>query len=110
MSRVLALATACLFVLLSAAADAAVTVGDVTQTPLTFEHIMTGPDNQTECSIKADLYTATGVSKSNPAPAVLATNGFGGSKADFGKPDGTGLAWSYAKRGFDVLAYSRLAF
>src|SRR4051812_43896190 len=110
MYRVLALAAACLFVLLPAAAEAAVTVGDVTQTPLTFDNVMTGPDGKTACSIKADLYTPKGVSHSNPAPAVLATNGFGGSKSDFGDDKGSGLGWSYAKRGFVFLAYSGLGF
>src|SRR5436190_18546290 len=112
MYRVFALAAAsCLLSLaVSAAASAAVTVGDVTQTPITFDNVMTGPDGNTPCSVKADLYTPKVVSKSNPAPAVLATNGFGGSKSDFGDDKGKGLAWAYAKRGFVFLAYSGLGF
>ncbi len=38
-------------------------------------------------------------------PAILATNGFGGSKSDFDT-----LAPSYAKRGYAFLAYSGLGF
>src|SRR6185503_17616418 len=46
-----------------------------------------------------------GASKGNPAAAVLATNGFGGSKADF-----EDIGPSYAKRGYVFLAYSGLGF
>ncbi len=34
------------------------------------------------CTVDADLYRPAGVDARNPAPAVLATNGFGGSKSD----------------------------
>src|SRR4051794_2839108 len=111
MYRVFALAAASLLLLTAPAAAAPTVMDGVTRTALTFNDVMTGPDGKTPCSIKADLYTPAGVSKSNPAAAVLATNGFGGSKSDFaGNPDGTGLGWSYAKRGFVFLAYSGLGF
>ncbi|MCU1595304.1 MAG: transporter ATP-binding protein [Frankiales bacterium] len=57
------------------------------------------------CIIDADLFTPAGTSKAHPAPAILATNGFGGSKAD---QDGLGAA--YAKKGYVVLSYSGLGF
>jgi ABC-2 type transport system ATP-binding protein len=64
-----------------------------------------GPGGKTTCTIDATLYTPTGVSAANPAPAMLATNGFGGSKHEFDK-----LAPAYAKRGYVFLAYSGLGF
>ncbi|KKD08172.1 CocE/NonD family hydrolase [Streptomyces sp. WM6386] len=56
------------------------------------------------CTIDADLYRPTGV---DHAPAVLATNGFGGSKSD-GSTDGIGKA--FAERGYVSLVYSGLGF
>jgi predicted acyl esterase len=57
------------------------------------------------CVVDADLYTPTGVDKDHPAPAILATNGFGGSKADQ-----AGLGRAYAAKGYVVLSYSGLGF
>ena len=57
------------------------------------------------CTIDADLYTPRGVDKAHPAPAILATNGFGGSKADQ-----AGLGKAYAAKGYVVLSYSGLGF
>ncbi|MCW8377569.1 CocE/NonD family hydrolase [Streptomyces justiciae] len=56
------------------------------------------------CTIDADLYRPTGVDR---APAVLATNGFGGSKSD-GSTDVIGKA--FAERGYVSLVYSGLGF
>ncbi|SNX65000.1 putative CocE/NonD family hydrolase [Streptomyces sp. TLI_55] len=56
------------------------------------------------CTIDADLYRPTGVDR---APAVLATNGFGGSKSD-GSTDMIGKA--FAERGYVSLVYSGLGF
>ncbi|MEU6357153.1 CocE/NonD family hydrolase [Streptomyces sp. NPDC047072] len=56
------------------------------------------------CTIDADLYRPTGVGR---APAVLTTNGFGGSKSD-GSTDATAKA--FAQRGYVALAYSGLGF
>jgi predicted acyl esterase len=57
------------------------------------------------CVVDADLYTPTGTTKAHPAPAILATNGFGGSKADQ-----AGLGRAYATKGYVVLSYSGLGF
>ncbi len=57
------------------------------------------------CVVDADLYTPTGVSKARPAPAILTTNGFGGSKTDQ-----AGLGAAYATKGYVVLSYSGLGF
>src|SRR5215210_6812553 len=75
---------------------------DVTKKELVFD-VLTGPKDDTHCNVQANLFTPAGVSRANPAPAILATNGFGGSKADFDT-----LGPSYAKRGYVFLAYSGL--
>ncbi|MEV6957918.1 CocE/NonD family hydrolase [Streptomyces sp. NPDC051207] len=59
------------------------------------------------CAIDADLYRPAGVDRDRPAPAVLATNGFGGSKSD-GSTDAIGKA--FAQRGYVSLVYSGLGF
>ncbi|MFJ3582627.1 CocE/NonD family hydrolase [Streptomyces sp. NPDC090127] len=59
------------------------------------------------CAVDADLYRPAGVDAEHPAPAVLATNGFGGSKAD-GSTDAIGKA--FAERGYVGLVYSGLGF
>ncbi|MFJ9848002.1 CocE/NonD family hydrolase [Streptomyces sp. NPDC101150] len=60
-----------------------------------------------DCTLDADLYRPAGVDAAHPAPAVLTTNGFGGSKAD-GSTDATAKA--FAARGYVALAYSGLGF
>jgi predicted acyl esterase len=57
------------------------------------------------CVVDADLYTPTGTTKAHPAPAILTTNGFGGSK-----DDQAGLGKAYAAKGYVVLSYSGLGF
>lgn len=59
------------------------------------------------CTVDADLYRPAGVDAQHPAPAVLATNGFGGSKSD-GTTDAIGKA--FASRGYVGLVYSGLGF
>src|SRR3954452_10355998 len=71
---------------------------------LTFD-VMTGPKSDTPCKVSADLYKPNDASATNPAPAVMATNGFGGSKTDFQT-----IGAAYARRGYVFLAYSGLGF
>ncbi|MET7473371.1 CocE/NonD family hydrolase [Streptomyces sp. NPDC005648] len=59
------------------------------------------------CLVDADLYRPAGVDRARPAPAVLATNGFGGSKSD-GSTEAIGRA--FAERGYVSLVYSGLGF
>ncbi|MFJ9308661.1 CocE/NonD family hydrolase [Streptomyces cyaneofuscatus] len=59
------------------------------------------------CVVDADLYRPAGVDAESPAPAVLATNGFGGSKSD-GSTDAIGKA--VTARGYVGLVYSGLGF
>ena len=75
-----------------------------TKRALTFD-VVVGPKDDTPCTVTADLYTPAGASRSRPVPAILATNGFGGSKSDFEE-----LAPAYARRGYAFLAYSGLGF
>ncbi|MER5179270.1 CocE/NonD family hydrolase [Streptomyces sp. NPDC002896] len=87
---------------LTAPAPASAT-GQYAVTPLKF----TVQAGGRACTIDADLYRPAGVDSSHPAPAVLATNGFGGSKAD-GSTDAIGKA--FAARGYVGLVYSGLGF
>jgi predicted acyl esterase len=100
MRRLLPLLAAALVLLLAPGARA----DDVTPKALTFD-VMVGDNGDIPCAVNADLYTPAGASRANPAAAVLATNGFGGSKTDFRK-----LGSAYAKRGYVFLAYSGLGF
>ncbi|MFC8228203.1 CocE/NonD family hydrolase [Streptomyces sp. NPDC057287] len=74
-----------------------------TVTPLEF----TVRAGDRSCTVDADLYRPAGVDALHPAPAVLATNGFGGSKDD-GSTDVIGSA--FAERGYVSLVYSGLGF
>ena len=93
-----------LALLLALLAPAAARAEEFTKKAVTFE-VTVGPADDTKCNVVADLYTPNGVSSANRAPALLATNGFGGSKNDFGT-----LGASFAKRGYVFLAYSGLGF
>ncbi|HET8560287.1 MAG TPA: CocE/NonD family hydrolase [Marmoricola sp.] len=75
-----------------------------TVSTLHFE-VHVGPSDATTCDIVGDLYTPAGASPTHRVPAVLTTNGFGGSK-----DDQAALAGSLAGRGYEVLSYSGLGF
>ncbi|MFJ6349860.1 CocE/NonD family hydrolase [Streptomyces sp. NPDC092046] len=77
--------------------------GTYTVTPLSF----TVEAGGRRCTVDADLYRPDGVDAAHRAPAVLATNGFGGSKND-GTTDAIGRA--VASRGYVALVYSGLGF
>jgi predicted acyl esterase len=57
------------------------------------------------CTVDADLYKPHGASRADPVPAILTTNGFGGSKTDQ-----AGLGRAFAQRGYAVLSYTGLGF
>lgn len=80
------------------------TAADPAKKALSFD-VVTGPNDDVPCTIQADLYTPDGASKASPVPAIMATNGFGGSKNDFAS-----LGMAYARRGYAFLAYSGLGF
>ncbi len=77
--------------------------GRYTVTPLKFTVTAGGRS----CAVDADLYRPAGVDHAHPAPAVLGTNGFGGSKSD-GSTDAIGKV--FAERGYVALVYSGLGF
>src|SRR6476619_3213998 len=61
--------------------------------------------NPQTCVIDADLYKPHHADASHQVPAILTTNGFGGSKADQ-----AGLGRAFAQRGYAVLSYTGLGF
>ena len=63
-----------------------------------------GPENRT-CRIDADLYVPAGVTAQAPAPALLVTNGFGGTK-----DDQADLAQGFGEHGYVTLSYTGLGF
>jgi predicted acyl esterase len=67
--------------------------------------VTVGPQGQRHCNIVGDLYRPTSATKDRPAPAILTTNGFGGSK-----DDQAAMAREFARQGYVVLAYSGLGF
>lgn len=58
-----------------------------------------------ECDVVGDLYTPATATKAARVPAILTTNGFGGSK-----DDQAGLGRYFASNGYLVLSYSGLGF
>jgi ABC-2 type transport system ATP-binding protein len=67
--------------------------------------VLVGPANDVPCSIVGDLYLPKSATSTKKVPAILTTNGFGGSKSDQ-----AGLGKTYASRGYAVLSYSGLGF
>jgi putative CocE/NonD family hydrolase len=67
--------------------------------------VNTGPGDSTPCSIAGELFVPASASASSPDPAILTTNGFGGSYADQ-----VSLAEFFVQKGFVVLTYSGLGF
>ena len=67
--------------------------------------VTTGPTGATACDIVGDLYLPNTASATNRVPAILTTNGFGGSK-----DDQAGIGKAFASRGYAVLSYSGLGF
>ncbi len=75
-----------------------------TVTNLHFKTVV-GPQNNQVCDVVGDLYLPKAATASKPVPAILTTNGFGGSKADQ-----AGIGKAFASRGYAVLSYSGLGF
>jgi putative CocE/NonD family hydrolase len=96
----------CCIVLAAAAAPA----GALAQAPApdvrtVHVDVVVGPHDDTHCDVVGDLYTPPGASAADRRPAVLTTNGFGGSK-----DDQRAMATALAQRGYVVLSYSGLGF
>ena len=69
--------------------------------------VTVGPHNDQHCTVDADLYLPDGASASHPVPAILTTNGFGGSKDDANQ---TAIGKGFVGQGYAVLSYSGLGF
>ncbi len=91
---------------LAAVPASAATPAPFTKTTLHFT-VSVGPSSgpKYQCDVVGDLYKPAGASAAQPVPAVLTTNGFGGTKDDQAT-----LAGSLAGRGYGVLSYSGLGF
>ncbi|HEX7189451.1 MAG TPA: CocE/NonD family hydrolase [Actinomycetes bacterium] len=68
--------------------------------------VTVGPaGEQKVCTVLFDLYRPSTATPRTPKPAILTTNGFGGSK-----DDQADLGQSFATKGYVVLSYSGLGF
>ncbi|TYL51530.1 prolyl oligopeptidase family serine peptidase [Nocardioides sp. BGMRC 2183] len=67
--------------------------------------VTVGPNDDQRCDVVGDLYLPRGASRRHRVPAILTTNGFGGSK-----DDQAGMGKAFARRGYAVLSYSGLGF
>jgi hypothetical protein len=70
-----------------------------------FHAVNLGPSHNHSCDINYDLYVPNDASAGHQVPAILTTNGFGGSK-----DDQAGEAALWASRDYEVLSYSGLGF
>ena len=99
---------------LTLAVVAGLALGSVTASPSTaaddfsvqtLHFKVTVGTNAKVCDVVGDLYTPAAASSANRMPAILTTNGFGGSK-----DDQAGIGKAFAHRGYVVLSYSGLGF
>src|SRR4051812_22432382 len=67
--------------------------------------VTVGPNSGQKCDVIGDLYKPTTASATSRVPAILTTNGFGGSK-----DDQAGIGQLAASNGYAVLSYSGLGF
>ncbi|GGG24405.1 hypothetical protein GCM10007304_42810 [Rhodococcoides trifolii] len=67
--------------------------------------VRVGPGHDQQCTVVGDVYVPDGLAPDHRAPAILTSNGFGGSKDDQG-----GAAARFAAHGYVVLTYSGLGF
>jgi predicted acyl esterase len=95
--------------LLGCAAAAGIMATPASAAPYTVQTLhfdtVVGPANDHHCDVVGDLYRPKSATRSHPAPAILTTNGFGGSKDD--QADVGRFA---ASHGYVVLSYSGLGF
>ncbi|MGZ4706467.1 MAG: CocE/NonD family hydrolase [Acidimicrobiales bacterium] len=87
-----------------ALAPVATAATDIAPEPLTITVTNLGPEHRT-CHVDADLHVPAGVDSAHRAPGILATNGFGGTKAD--QAD---LAQGMGQLGYVTLSYTGLGF
>lgn len=70
-------------------------------------NVMVGPDDDEPCTVDADIYRPDTASRRHRQPAILTTNGFGGSKDDSNQ---AAVGRGFVKQGYVVLAYTGLGF
>ena len=70
-------------------------------------NVKVGPNNDQACKVDADIYKPDNASRSNKMPAILSTNGFGGSKDDSNE---AAIGRGFVKQGYVVLTYTGLGF
>src|SRR3954454_19519796 len=100
----LALATASLAVSLGGISVAASAGADAVYTVQTL-HFKVTAGSEGVCDVVGDLYTPTAATSASRVPAILTTNGFGGSK-----DDQAGVGRYFSSQGYVVLSYSGLGF
>ena len=114
----LALPVAAAPLLLLAPPAHAATTHEWLRDPVTFTtrtldfKVTVGPSTAPQtCNVEADLRIPAGVTASSPAPAILTSNGFGGSKDSTGATaSNASYAMQYARQGYVTLSYSGLGF
>jgi hypothetical protein len=89
---------------MAATVPSAAAAAEITPRDLTITVTGLGPEQRT-CEIDADLYVPAGASSRRPAPALLTTNGFGGTK-----DDQADFAQGFGEHGYVTLAYTGLGF
>lgn len=67
--------------------------------------VRVGPGGSEPCDVIGEMFVPDAASTAHRVPAILTTNGFGGSYTDQ-----IGLAEAFASHGYAVLAYSGLGF
>ena len=80
------------------------TLGDFSVQTRYFD-VAVGPERDQHCTVVGDIYVPAGLGPDDRAPAILTSNGFGGSK-----DDQAGAAARFATHGYVVLSYSALGF
>jgi ABC-2 type transport system ATP-binding protein len=86
------------------ALPASAAAGSYTKQTLHFL-VHVGPNGASTCDVVGDLYRPADATQAHPDPAILTTNGFGGSK-----DDQAAMAAQFAAQGYVVLSYSGLGF
>ncbi len=69
--------------------------------------VRVGPHRDQPCTVNADIYRPDHTTRRHRRPAILTTNGFGGSKDDSNE---SAIGRGFAREGYVVLAYSGLGF
>jgi predicted acyl esterase len=106
LARLLAPLAALILLAATPTPTAAATGNNVTYTMQTLHFAVdVGPGAAQHCDIVGDMYTPSDASRTHQVPAILTTNGFGGSK-----DDQAGLARYFASQDYLVLSYSGLGF